>query len=106
MRWLGVPDQREKGRMTIEEFNATGWKPGMMAEYHGETFRIASCDFEEKLVGLIGLIRNEPDEISWVRCENITMTPNSSRQTPTASGGSLDGVVGRSTGLEKGNANG
>jgi hypothetical protein len=33
-------------------------------------------------------------------------TPNSSRQTPTASGGSLDGVVGRSTGLEKGNANG
>lgn len=41
-------------------------------------------------------------EVEW----DSTYPTNSSGQTPPASGGSLDGVVGRSTGLEKGNANG
>ena len=60
--------------MTIEEFNQTGWTAGMTARYtDGETYPIASCDFGEKLVGLKGIVQNAPDEVSWVRCENVTL---------------------------------
>ena len=47
----------------------------MSAKYHAdnEIYRIGSCDFEEKLVGLMGVIASEPDCISWVRCENVTL---------------------------------
>jgi hypothetical protein len=62
--------------MTIEEFNETGWSRGLFAKYHAdnEIYRIGSCDFEEKLVGLMGVIASEPDCISWVRCENVTLS--------------------------------
>ena len=61
--------------MTIEQFNATGWTAGMKARYtDGEIYAIASCDFGEHLVGLKGVVQNEPDEVSWVRCENVTLT--------------------------------
>ena len=55
----------------------------MSAKYHAdnEIYRIGSCDFEEKLVGLIGVIASEPDCLSWVRCENVTLQkPNDSDQ--------------------------
>lgn len=63
--------------MTIEEFNNTGWSGGMTAQYHhdGKNYPVASCDFAEQLVGLKGIVQNEPDEISWVRCENISLNP-------------------------------
>ena len=61
--------------MTIEEFDRTGWSGGMSAKYHSdnEVYPIGSCDFEEKLVGLLGVIASQPDELSWVRCENVTL---------------------------------
>lgn len=61
--------------MTLDEFNKTRWTVGMRAKYHGDdqVYPIASCDFGEQLVGLKGVIQNEPDEISWVRCENVTL---------------------------------
>lgn len=65
--------------MTIDQFNGTPWKSGMTARYHadGQTYPIASCDFGECLIGLKCVVQNEPDEISWVRCENITLNaPN------------------------------
>jgi len=59
--------------MTIQEFNAMGWTPGMTADYQGNTYQIGSCDFEEKLVGLAGVCEGAPDEITFVRCENVTV---------------------------------
>ena len=58
--------------MTLAEFNQQGWRPNMWAEYKGKVYSIASCDFDEALVGLDGVIENS-DDISWVRCENITL---------------------------------
>jgi hypothetical protein len=63
--------------MTIEEFDKQGWVPGMMARHHrdGNEYQIASCDFEEKLVGLLGMVDGVSDDfLSWVRCENVTIT--------------------------------
>lgn len=69
--------------MTIDQFNATGWSGGMSAQYtDGRIYRIASCDFEEKLVGLMGVIHNEPDEITWVRCENVTLQKTTAPTKP------------------------
>jgi len=64
--------------MTIEEFNHTGWSGGMTARYHGDgnIYPIASCDFGEQLIGLKGMVENEPEEVSWVRCENCTIECN------------------------------
>lgn len=59
--------------MTIEEFNSTPWKPGMFATYEGRSHAIASVDFGEQLIGLLGVVQNEPELISWVRCENATL---------------------------------
>ncbi len=60
--------------MSITEFDDTGWTPGMFARYtDGKVHPVASCDFEEKLVGLLGIVADEPDEVSWVRCENVTL---------------------------------
>ena len=59
--------------MTIEEFNNSGFGTGDRALYHGEIYLISALDFEEKLVGLLLHISGgDPEEISWVRCENIT----------------------------------
>lgn len=59
--------------MTIEEFNAIGWGCGMKAKHKdGNVYDVVSCDFEEKLVGLKGMVSGASDDyISWVRCENI-----------------------------------
>lgn len=47
---------------------------GMTAIYKGNIYEIAQVDFEEKLVGLLMNIQGaEPDEVSWVRCENVTI---------------------------------
>ena len=58
--------------MTIDEFNNTSWRPNMFAMYKGNLHLIASCDFEECLVGLDGVVLGS-EEISWVRCENIEL---------------------------------
>lgn len=61
--------------MTIEEFNKQRWGCGMVARYHqdGNEYQVASCDFEEKLVGLADVIQGSGD-LTWVRCENVSIT--------------------------------
>jgi hypothetical protein len=62
--------------MTIEQFNATGWTGKMSATYKtGKSHKIVGVDFDEQLVALAGVIENEPERESWVRCENITINP-------------------------------
>lgn len=46
----------------------------MTAEYKGEFYPIISCDFDEKLIALVGVCGGyDPDEENWtwVRCENV-----------------------------------
>ena len=59
--------------MTIEEFNSVGWTPGMKARHRdGNVYDVTGCDFEEKLVGLSGMVSGASDDyISWVRCESV-----------------------------------
>lgn len=61
--------------MTLDQFNATGWTAGMKAQYHGDnqTYPVLAVDFAEQLIGLKGVVQNDPDEIYWARCENITL---------------------------------
>lgn len=57
--------------MTKEEFNQTSFGAGDKAIYQGEEYPIASVDFEEQLIGLVGVVSGaDEDHISWVRCEN------------------------------------
>lgn len=58
--------------MTIDEFNNTKWSGGMFAMYRGQKFPIASCIFDEALVGLDGVTLGS-DEPTWVRCESIEL---------------------------------
>ena len=59
--------------MTIEEFDATGWGGNMKARHQdGNVYLIASVNLEEKLVGLRGM-GSDPEEVDWVRCENVTL---------------------------------
>jgi len=67
--------------MTKAEFNATGWTPGMTADYQGKTYPIASCDFEEQLVGLHRVLEGAREDIVWMRCENVTVhKPNAGHE--------------------------
>ena len=61
--------------MTKDEFDTVGWTCGMTGRYHadGKVYPIASCDFGEHLVGLKGQMQSDPDVITWVRCENVTL---------------------------------
>ena len=62
--------------MTKEEFDNTGWTCGMTAEYNGHTYKIASCDFGERTVGLLcGGPGTEGDGITWVHCECVKVNP-------------------------------
>lgn len=58
--------------MTIQEFNNTGWHGNMFAIYKGKHYPIASCDFEEALIALDGVVAGS-DDPSWVRCENVDL---------------------------------
>lgn len=60
--------------MTIQEFNQTEFTANMNAIYKNAEYQIASVDFEEKLIGLFLKIEGgDPEEISWVRCENVEL---------------------------------
>lgn len=61
--------------MTITEFDKTGFTGKMKCLYDGNEYGIASVDFQEKLIGIYEEIQGaeSPDEISWKRCENITI---------------------------------
>ena len=68
--------------MTIEEFDATGFRADMWVEYignkrylnKGQKYYVIAVSFPEALLALVE--RDEdtpPDEWSWVRCENVTL---------------------------------
>ena len=59
--------------MTKQEFDLASFSPGDKAKYtDGNIYDIAALDFQERLVGLhMNIPGGEPDDISWVRCENI-----------------------------------
>jgi len=80
--------------MTIAEFNAMGWTPGMTADYQGKTYPIASCDFEEQLVGLQRVLECESEDVVWVRCENVTVHKPNATNDGRAIDRAVDGIVG------------
>lgn len=63
--------------MSQEEFEKQRFGAGDKATYKdGNTYVVASVDFEEKLIGLLmNISGGEPDDISWVRCENVDYIP-------------------------------
>ena len=59
--------------MTQEQFRNQEWGVGMECTYKGKTRDIISVDFEEDLIGLAA---DWSDQIQWVRCENVELTPS------------------------------
>lgn len=65
--------------MTTEEFDSIGWGANMSVEYNGKERKVASVDFNEKLIGLTSLELPDDDEdpddllFDWVRCENCRL---------------------------------
>jgi hypothetical protein len=55
--------------MTIEEFNSTKWRQGMMATYGEYDYSVVACDFSERLVQL----DDGQGDSFWVRCENVEL---------------------------------
>ena len=65
--------------MTIDEFNETLWTVGMRGRYKdGIIYPIATCDFDEALIGLDGVVSGSDDPM-MVRCENVDIV---SEDTP------------------------
>jgi len=60
--------------VTLSQFDSTRWTADMHAIYDGKSYVISSVDFGEHLVGLLGVIQNEPEETTWVRCENVALS--------------------------------
>lgn len=56
--------------MTLDEFDSRKWVNGMTCMHDGRYRKIASVDFQEKLIGLKNM--DETDMVDWVRCENVT----------------------------------
>ncbi|WP_440682322.1 hypothetical protein [Cysteiniphilum halobium] len=67
--------------MTIEEFKKQLWKAGMNCTYINPRTKeqtmhaVATICFSECLVGLCDpdIDECEADDITWVRCENVTL---------------------------------
>lgn len=64
--------------MTHDEFDNTGFTGNMFAIHDGEKKFVMSCNFPERL---FGLLPEKPDsnfsdadmwQVDWVRCENVT----------------------------------
>jgi hypothetical protein len=60
--------------MSFDEFDATGFKPGMRAEYMNTEYRIGAVNFPERLLGLMDDHDSDAGDATWVRCENATLT--------------------------------
>lgn len=64
--------------MTTEQFDELKFGAGDKVLFKdGNVYDIATIDFEERLFGLLmNISGGEPDDISWVRCENVTQLIN------------------------------
>ena len=63
--------------MTTEQFDKQGFGAGDKVRYKdGNVYDVATVDFDERLIGLLMHISGgEPDDVSWVRCENVDYIP-------------------------------
>ncbi len=63
--------------MTAEEFDKQSFGAKDKARYKdGNVYNVATVDFEEQLIGLLmNVSGGEPDDVSWVRCENVEYMP-------------------------------
>lgn len=63
--------------MTLDQFDSTRFGAGDKAKYRdGNVYDIATVDFEERLIGLLMHISGgDPEDVSWVRCENVEHIP-------------------------------
>jgi len=85
--------------MTIFEFDNMSHHANMWVIYKGDKHYVISSDFTERLFALTVDKENvEPDEWSWVRCENVELIKNRLLNFPAKqinknlrSGESLDG---------------
>ena len=59
--------------MTKNEFFGGSYGCGDKVCYKGEIYLVHSTDFEEALFAID--ICNDPDHLSWVRCENVEFIP-------------------------------
>ena len=58
--------------MTKTELRYHVFKAGDKAKYKGKIYKIASVDFQEYLLGLrMNISGDDPNDIIWVRCENV-----------------------------------
>ena len=63
--------------MTRESFKKFGWSAGCKCIWQGVEYVIATVDFSSDLIGVVGAISNEPEEVTWVRCEDVkVLGPN------------------------------
>ena len=61
--------------MTKEEFDNTGWGADMWCIYKGASYHVVIVNFEEALLGLDdGSGGDEIDDLTWVRCESVSLT--------------------------------
>ena len=61
--------------MTLEEFYECRFGANMFVTYQGNIHYVISVNFEEALLGLVPDKSDyDPEEWSWVRCENITIS--------------------------------
>lgn len=62
--------------MTKQEFNNTSFGNGDTAVYKGKEYPVGAVDFEEQLLGLAYVTEGgDPEERTWVRCENVEFIP-------------------------------
>lgn len=68
--------------MTTEEFDRQSFGKGDKAKYKdGNIYDVAIVDFEERIIGLLMNIDGaEPNEVSFVRCENVEYIPFETEQ--------------------------
>ena len=59
--------------MNIEDFKKTSFGNGDKVEYNGKIYPVVSVDFIELLFAIDDC--DNPDHLSWVRCENADFIP-------------------------------
>ena len=72
MRWGISLHTTKYNKVTTEEFSKQSFGAGDKARYKDGIYVVATVDFDEQLIGLLlNISGGEPDDVSWVRCENV-----------------------------------
>ena len=62
--------------MKNTEFDAHGFAIGDKIIYNNIQYDIATVDFEERLIGIVGEISNDAEAVTWKRSENCEFVIN------------------------------